>query len=65
LGPTAYQQLLAGQILVIGGGVLVATGAVLFFTAPSGSTAQHGSLPVVPTLAVGSGAAVVGAAGAF
>lgn len=65
LGPTADQQLLAGQILVIGGGALLATGAVLFFTAPSGSSSDRASVPVVPTLAIGSSTAVVGAAGAF
>ncbi len=64
LGPTADQQLLAGQILVIGGSALVVTGAVLFFTAPSGA-APRANFPVLPTVAVGSGTAVVGAAGSF
>src|SRR4051812_50075968 len=36
-GPTADQQLLSGQILVIGGGAVVATGSVLFTNGPSGS----------------------------
>ena len=34
LGPSADQQLLAGQISVISGGILLVTGVVLFATAP-------------------------------
>jgi hypothetical protein len=64
LGPTADQQLLAGQILVIGGGVLLATGAVLFLTAPSRKSSQAG-LPVTPSLVVGRNATLVGASGQF
>jgi hypothetical protein len=51
--------------LVIGGGVALVTGAVLFLTAPSGSAAQSGRLPVTPTLMVGRNATVLGAAGRF
>jgi hypothetical protein len=68
LGPTADQQLLAGEILVIGGGAVFLTGAVLYLTAPSGSTTATAAvrrLPVTPTFAVGSGTAVVGAVGQF
>lgn len=64
-GPTADQQLLSGQILVIGGGALLVTGAVLFLTAPSGSTAKSARLPIAPTLMVGRNATVLGAAGEF
>jgi hypothetical protein len=64
LGPTADNNLLLGQISVITGGVLLATGIVLFATAPSGN-AHNARLKVVPTLSVGSGATVVGAAGEF
>ena len=64
-GPTADQQLLSGQILVIGGGALLVTGAVLFLTAPSGSAAKSARLPVTPTLMVGRNATVLGAAGEF
>jgi hypothetical protein len=64
-GPTADQQLLAGQISVIGGGALLVTGAVLFLTAPSGSAAKSAHLPITPTLTVGRNATVLGAAGEF
>ena len=63
-GPTADQQLLSGQILVIGGGALLVTGAVLFLTAPSGSP-KSARLPITPTLTVGRNATVLGAAGEF
>jgi hypothetical protein len=63
-GPTADQQLLSGQILVIGGGALLVTGAVLFLTAPSGSP-KSARLPIAPTLTVGRNATVLGAAGEF
>lgn len=62
LGPGADRQLLIGQICTIGGGVLLATGAVLFLTAPS-STNQ--GLRVAPTVAVAPNTTVVGAVGAF
>jgi hypothetical protein len=64
-GPTADQQLLSGQILVIGGGALLVTGAVLLLTAPSGSAPKSARLPVTPTLTVGRNATVLGAAGEF
>ena len=64
LGPSSDQNLLIGQIGVIGGAALLVTGIVLYVTAPSGD-AQTGSLPVVPTLSVASDAAVLGAVGAF
>ena len=65
LGPTADQRLLSGQILVIGGGALLVTGAVLFLTAPSGSAPQSAHLPITPTLVVGRNTTVLGAAGEF
>lgn len=65
LGPTADQQLLAGQILVIGGGVLFVTGAVLFIAAPSGEAPARARLPITPTVLVGRNATYVGAAGEF
>lgn len=65
LGPTADQQLLAGQILVISGGALLVTGIVLFATAPSHDTPKAARLPITPTLAFGPGATVLGAAGQF
>jgi len=65
LGPTADQQLLAGQILVIGGGALFVTGAVLFIAAPSSEAPARARLPITPTLFVGSNATVVGAVGEF
>jgi hypothetical protein len=64
-GPTADQQLLSGQILVIGGGALLVTGAVLFLTAPSGSATKSAHLPITPTLLVARNATVLGAAGEF
>lgn len=64
LGFTADRQMLFGQISVISGGALLVTGAVLYLTAPSGS-AQSARLPVMPTLAVGSHDAVLGATGEF
>jgi hypothetical protein len=65
LGPTADEQLLTGQILVISGGALLVTGIVLFATAPSGEAAKVARLSITPTLTVGRGATVLGAAGAF
>jgi hypothetical protein len=65
LGPTAGQQLLAGQIMVIGGGVLFVTGAVLFIAAPSGEAPAKALLPIVPSVMVGHNGAVLGAAGEF
>jgi hypothetical protein len=65
LTPAADQQLLAGQILVIGGGTLLLTGAVLFATAPSGAPPARARLPVAPTVALGPRAAVLGATGQF
>jgi hypothetical protein len=65
LGPDADRQLLAGQILVIGGGALLITGIVLFATAPSGEASKNAGLKITPTLSVGRGATVLGAAGAF
>ncbi len=62
LGPTADRNLLTGQICTIGGGVLLATGAVLFLTAPSPTNT---GLRVAPTLAVAPNTTVVGAVGAF
>lgn len=64
LGPSADQNMMIGQIGVIGGAALLVTGIVLYVTAPSGA-AETGSLPVVPTLSVASDAAVLGAVGAF
>lgn len=64
IGPTADRQLLTGQICVIGGGVLLATGIVLFATAPSNST-KDAQRRVLPTLSVGQNATVVGAVGTF
>jgi hypothetical protein len=64
LGPSADQNLLIGQIGVIGGAALLATGIVLYVTAPSGE-AKTGRLPVVPTLSVAGDGTVLGAAGAF
>lgn len=65
LGPTADQQLLAGQILVISGGALLVTGAILFATAPSGEASQSAGLPITPTLTVARGGTLLGAAGRF
>lgn len=65
LGPTADQQLLAGQILVIGGAALFVTGAVLFIAAPSGEAPARARLPITPTVLVGRNATVLGAAGEF
>lgn len=65
LGPTADNQLLAGQILVISGGALLVTGIVLFATAPSGAASNRARLPFAPTLAIGRDATVVGAVGQF
>jgi hypothetical protein len=65
LGPTADQQLLAGQILVISGGALLVTGIVLFATAPSGEAPKAARLSITPTLAVGRSGTVLGAAGQF
>jgi hypothetical protein len=65
LGPTADQQLLAGQISVIGGGALLVTGIVLFATAPSGDAPKAARLPITPTFAVGRGSTVLGAVGEF
>ncbi len=65
LGPTADQQLLAGQISVIAGGALLVTGIVLFATAPSGSAPKAARLPLAPTLAVGRNGTMLGAVGQF
>jgi hypothetical protein len=65
IGPTADQQLLVGQISVIGGGVLLVTGIVLFATAPSGQAPKDAHLTITPTLNVGRNATVLGAAGTF
>ncbi|HEX2870604.1 MAG TPA: hypothetical protein VHP33_05095 [Polyangiaceae bacterium] len=65
LGSTAGNQMLAGQVLVVTGGALLVTGVVLFATAPSGNTARAKHLPIVPVVAVGSNATVLGAAGEF
>lgn len=64
LGFTADRQMLFGQVSVIAGGALLATGVVLFMTAPSGE-AKTARLPVVPTLSVASDSTVLGAAGEF
>jgi len=65
LGPTAGNQMLTGQVLVVTGGVLLVTGVVLFATAPSGSAPQAARLPITPLVALGSHTAVLGAAGEF
>ena len=65
LGPTADNQLLAGQILVGAGGALLVTGIVLFATAPSGTASNSARLPLTPTLAIGRDATVLGAIGQF
>lgn len=65
IGPTADQQLLVGQISVIGGGALLVTGIVLFATAPSGEASKDTGFRVTPTLSVGGNATVLGAAGQF
>ncbi len=65
LGPTADQQLLGGQILVISGGALLVTGIVLFATAPSGEAPKAARLPIVPTLTLARGGSMLGAAGEF
>jgi tetratricopeptide (TPR) repeat protein len=64
LGPTAGQQLLAGQILVVSGGALLVTGAVLFLSAPS-ERPQQARVRVAPTLAMTPHATFLGAAGEF
>jgi hypothetical protein len=64
LGFTADRQMLFGKVSVIAGGALLATGVVLFMTAPSGDT-KTARLPVVPTLSVASDSTVLGAAGEF
>lgn len=61
----ADQQLLAGQILVIGGGALLVTGAVLFATAPSSKASTDARLPLAPTVAIGPHGTLLGAAGRF
>jgi hypothetical protein len=65
LGPSADRNLLLGQISVIGGGVLLVTGVVLFATAPSGEAPKNARLPIAPTLTIGRNATVLGAAGEF
>jgi hypothetical protein len=65
IGPTADQQLLAGQISVIGGGALLITGIVLIATAPSAEPTKDAGFRVTPTLSVGRNATVLGAAGEF
>jgi hypothetical protein len=65
LGPSADRNLLLGQISVIGGGVLLVTGVVLFATAPSREAPKTARLPIAPTLTVGRNATVLGAAGEF
>jgi hypothetical protein len=64
LGFTADRQMLFGQVSVIAGGALLATGVVLFVTAPSVET-KTARLPVVPTLSVARDSTVLGAAGEF
>jgi hypothetical protein len=64
LGPSSDRNMLIGQISVISGAVLLATGVVLYVTAPSGET-KNARLTVAPTLTVANGATVLGAAGAF
>lgn len=59
------QQLLAGQILVLGGAALFVTGAVLFATAPSESSSTRARLPVVPAVAIGPQGTLLGATGRF
>jgi len=65
IGPTADDNLLLGQIGVIGGGALLVTGIVLLATAPSGDATKSGRLRFTPTLSVGQRATVLGAAGEF
>jgi hypothetical protein len=65
LGGSADQQLLAGQILTIGGGVLLVTGVVLFATAPSGKSSTDARAPLVPLVAIGPNGTVLGATGSF
>jgi len=65
IGPTADQQLLLGQISVIGGGALLVTGIVLFATAPGAEAPKEAGWRVTPTLSVGRNATVLGAAGQF
>lgn len=65
LGAPADQQVLAGQIAVIGGGALLVTGAVLFATAPSSKASTRGRLRLAPTVALGPNGTLVGATGAF
>jgi hypothetical protein len=62
IGPTADRNLLIGQIATIGGGVLLATGVVLYATAPSETST---GLRVAPSVGVAGNATVVGAVGAF
>jgi hypothetical protein len=64
-GAPADQQVLAGQVSVIGGGALLLTGAVLFATAPSGKASTRARLPLAPTIALGPHGTLLGAAGAF
>jgi len=65
LGATADQQLLAGQILVIGGGALLVTGAILFATAPTGIAPAQARRTLAPTFAISRNGTVLGAAGEF
>lgn len=65
LGAPADQQVLAGEILVIGGGALLVTGAVLFATAPSSKASTRARLPLAPTVAIGPHGTLLGAAGRF
>jgi hypothetical protein len=65
IGPSADRNTLLGQISVIGGGVLLVTGVVLYASAPSGEAPKNARLPIAPTLTVGRNATVVGAAGEF
>lgn len=64
LGPSSDQNMRIGQIGVIGGAVLLATGIVLYATAPSGDD-RTGRLPVTPTLNIARDSTVLGAAGEF
>lgn len=64
-GAAPDQQLLAGQILVIGGGALLVTGAVLFATAPSAKSASSARVRLVPSVAVGPRGTLLGATGQF
>jgi hypothetical protein len=65
LGAAADQQVLAGEILVIGGGALLVTGAVLFATAPSAKSTTEARPRFAPSVAIGPGRTLIGATGVF